>query len=215
VWCRIFPPQAIFIDPSSGTISFAITNTTVASNGNFGIIYSLPNGSTAAATGVIDHVVESGSSDGLDFVLTTTSSINVAISNSNFNGNTRTGITLADNGSSAFGVSIDNTHTTNNNTGIDAMGAVTVLLSRSVISFNNIGVSNGTSPNLFFSYQDNRIDGNNTDISAPLNNSRALRDKKLGKAAPAAHNDFARAVAFALAKSTSRWPSCQACRGRY
>jgi hypothetical protein len=28
---------------------------------------------------------------------------------------------------------------------------------------------------LFFSYQDNRIDGNNSDISLPLNNSRVLR----------------------------------------
>jgi hypothetical protein len=119
--------------------------------------------------------VESDSGDGLYFLLSTSSSVNVAISNSIFNGNLRSGITLAANGASGFGVSIDNTHTTNNNVGIAATGAVTVLLSRSVISFNNTGVSNQTSPNLFFSYQDNRIDGNNSDISLPLNNSRVLR----------------------------------------
>jgi hypothetical protein len=168
-----FSGAGILLNPDFLTKSFAITNTTFSNDVTAISFYALNEG--YAVEGVIDHVVESDSEFGLDFILTANSSVNVAISNSIFNGNTSAGIALDANGASGFGVSIDNTHTTNNNTGIDAMGAVTVLLSRSVVSFNNIGVSNGTSPNLFFSYQDNRIDGNNTDISAPLNNSRALR----------------------------------------
>jgi hypothetical protein len=36
-------------------------------------------------------------------------------------------------------------------------------------------VSNATNPNLFFSYHDNRIDGNNNDIGGTALNSRTLR----------------------------------------
>jgi hypothetical protein len=154
----------------SGLISFAVTNTTLSNDG-IGISYIVPNG-TAEAMGFIDHVVQSGSTNGIEIDVTTNSAANVAISNSIFNGNDF-GILV--NGASAFGVSIDNTHTTNNSIGgIRATGVVTVLLSRSVISFNDTGILNGTN-NSFFSYQDNRIDGNNSDISGGALNSRTLR----------------------------------------
>jgi len=55
------------------------------------------------------------------------------------------------------------------------------MLGRSVITDNSIdGILNGTSPNTFYSYQDNRINGNATsgtgsDIPSPLNYTRTLK----------------------------------------
>ena len=48
---------------------------------------------------------------------------------------------------------------------------MTKLLGRSVITGNGTGIFNGTSPNTFFTYKDNSISENSTDIttSSPLN----------------------------------------------
>jgi hypothetical protein len=51
-----------------------------------------------------------------------------------------------------------------------------MILGRSMITDNGTGVDNGTSPNSFFSYKDNRITGNTiSDISSPLNTGVALQ----------------------------------------
>jgi hypothetical protein len=51
-----------------------------------------------------------------------------------------------------------------------------VTLGRSVITANSAdGIRNDTSANTFFSYKDNRINENGTDISAALNYSLALQ----------------------------------------
>jgi hypothetical protein len=56
---------------------------------------------------------------------------------------------------------LDNTTLTGNTEGISAGGPATVLVGRSVITANtNYGVVNSTSPNGFYSYLDNRINGN-------------------------------------------------------
>jgi hypothetical protein len=168
-----FTSDGILFQPAPATIGFVITNT-ILSNNLVGIHYQ-PIGGPITARGLINNVVESDGTDGVIFNLSPGDSVNVVIKNSVFNRNSHAGIVLDAGGASAFGVSIDNISTTSNDSGIIAIGALTVLLGRSVISFNNNGVKNQTSPNLFFSYQDNRIDGNNNDISSALNNTRALR----------------------------------------
>ena len=62
-----------------------------------------------------------------------------------------------------------------NSTGIAALNTAKVTLGRSVITANGVyGIFNDTS-NTFFSYKDNRINENGTDISGALNYSVALQ----------------------------------------
>jgi hypothetical protein len=169
--------NGILIQPTSGAIKFAITKTVVANNQN-GITYSPPSGSPSA-NGAIDQVVATGNTfigidvDNFNAAGGTTF---VAISNSTVsNGNI--GIDIdAQNGVAPLTVSIDNVSVIGNSIGIDAQGTSNVLLGRSVISGNSfIGIANNTSSNTLFTYKDNRIDRNGTDISAPLNASTALQ----------------------------------------
>jgi hypothetical protein len=162
--------NGILIQPTSGTISFVITNTIVSNNPLAGIIYLPPSGS-ATANGVIDHVVATNNGTGILFD-NSTGSTTAAISNSIASNNTN-GI-IAE-GGGALAVSIDNTGVSRNIlTGISGSNSAKVTLGRSVITANGIGISNTTS-NTFYSYSDNRINGNVTDISAALNYSFTLQ----------------------------------------
>jgi hypothetical protein len=166
--------NGIFIAPTNaGTISFAITNTIVSDNGTAGIAYQPPSGSTAE-NGVIDHVAAINNFDGI--LIATQSSggaTTIAISNSVAGNNAQDGIYLQ-NGSANLTVLIDNTGVSGSTTGIDAENTTKVLLGRSAITGNGTGVENNTSQNSFYSYQDNRINGNGTDITTALNRSFAL-----------------------------------------
>jgi hypothetical protein len=160
--------NGILIQPTSDPVNFAITNT-IVSNNAIGIVYQPPSGS-ATANGVIDHVVATNNSYGI--VVNTFSgggSTTVAISNSIASNNGNTGIDIG-NESSALAVSIDNTSSNSNATGVYAFGTPKVSLGRSVITANTgDGILNNTSPNTFYSYQDNRINLNGTNISAAMN----------------------------------------------
>jgi hypothetical protein len=174
------PGNGIRIQPTSGTISFVIKSTIVANNGNAGISYFPPSGSTATeVTGVIDHVVAANNVFGIQIItgpggpLTT-----VAISNGVASNNTDDGIDIQNASATpaALAVSIDNTSVSGNVTnGIEARNTPTVYLGRSVITGNGgPGTFNGTSPNTFYSFLDNRIYGNGVtsgggNISGPLN----------------------------------------------
>jgi hypothetical protein len=173
--------NGILIQPTSGTISFAITNTVATNNTNTGIFYFPPSGA-ATATGVIDHVVVTNiSSTGIAINtgnLPGNGLTTVAISNSVASNNSN-GVYIDDNnkGSTAspvLMVSIDNGGFSGNNVGIEADNTSKVLLGRSAITGNKTGVINSTSPNLFYSYQDNRINGNLVDILTALNHSLAF-----------------------------------------
>src|SRR5258708_682728 len=167
--------NGILIQPTSGSISFVITNTIVSNNGRAGIYYEPPSGS-ATTNGVIDHIVATNNEFGI--LIDTFSgggSTTVAISNSIASNSSNSGINI-NNGSAALAVSIDNTTSNSNVVGISAIHTSKVTLGRSVITANTYdGINNGTSPNTFYSYQDNRINGNGTDISSPLNTTFALR----------------------------------------
>jgi hypothetical protein len=160
--------NGILMQPTSGTMSFVISNT-VVSNNAFAGIYYLPPGGTPSANGVIDHVVAANNEFGIDVetLYASAGSTTVAISNS-IASNNDDGIFVGGPGSLTVSltVSIDNTGVSGNGgDGIFAGSTATVLLGRSVITGNAIGVYNGTSPNAFFTYMDNRINANTTNVA--------------------------------------------------
>jgi hypothetical protein len=57
--------NGILMQPSSGAVSFMITNTNVSNNGFSGIRYTPPRDSTATANGVIYHVVAANNQFGI------------------------------------------------------------------------------------------------------------------------------------------------------
>ena len=153
--------NGIWIAPTSGTINFAIVNTIAVDNASAGILYGQPSGS-AAASGVIDHVVATNNpGNGIDVVMLGGSggSAAVTISNSVANNNGEAGIAAS---GSSYIVTLDHDEVSNNLTGV-AIGANTsLLLSRSVITKNTTyGVSNSGTAG---SSTDNRIYGNGTNI---------------------------------------------------
>ena len=103
-------------------------------------------------------------------------STKVAISNSIASNNNNQGI-LAANDSNALAVSIDNTSATGNGKGIEAIVTPNVTLGRSVITGNVIyGIVNETTPNTFYSYGDNRINGNGTVLADDINGTMPISD---------------------------------------
>jgi hypothetical protein len=158
--------NGILIQPTSGTVSFVITNTIVSNNGFAGIFYRPPNGSTAGAYGVIDHVTATSNQFGLN-IQTANGGLGtaLAISNSVASNNNSTGI-FFQNATAGLSCSIDNSSISGNgNFGIDAETSSDLQIGRSVISYNATGIENNTTPNRVFSYQDNRINSNTTNIA--------------------------------------------------
>jgi hypothetical protein len=106
-----------------------------------------------------------------------------AVADSIASGNNGSGIFAGNVGapSAVTKVSIDNLSSSGNGDGIATGGTVNVLLGRSVITGNNTGVFNGTAPNTFYTYKDNRINLNTTaDVdttggSSALNTTFALQ----------------------------------------
>jgi hypothetical protein len=159
--------NGILMRPTSTQVTFAITNTIVSNNGFVGFSYFPQSGGTAAY-GIIDHVEATNNQNSGFVIATGAGPVTVAISNS-IAGNNGTGIFIENAHSATLTVSIDNTGIGNNTVGIDAESTATVLLSRSVITSNTtVGVVNDTSPNTFYSYQDNRINGNGTSSAADV-----------------------------------------------
>jgi hypothetical protein len=162
--------NGILIQPLSGTVSFVITNTVASNNGSIGINYLTPNAS-ATATGVLDHVVTANNANtGIQINTVAGNGLTtVAISNSIVSNNPSYGIAIADDneGSSSLPVltvSIDNTAINGNgDTGLLAEDTPKILLGRSVITGNDVGLLNLTT--LFYTYKDNRINGNRADVS--------------------------------------------------
>jgi hypothetical protein len=154
--------NGIWIAPTSGTINFAIVNTIAVDNAFAGIFYGQPSGS-AAASGVIDHVVATnnpGRGIDVDMLGGSGGSATVTISNSVASNNGRSGIVAA---GSSYIVTLDHDEVSNNLNGVVVGTDTSVLLSRSVITKNsNSGVSNSGTAS---SSRDNRIYGNGTNIS--------------------------------------------------
>jgi hypothetical protein len=164
--------NGILMQPTSGTLDFTITNTTAVNNGFIGINYYL-RGGAPNAKGVIDHVTTNANIDGMNVntFMSSGGTTVVAISNSVTSNNSSVGIYVY---GPATKVSIDNVSITGNDQGIVAFGPpVNVLLGRSVITGNNFGIVNGTS-NTLYTYKDNRINLNGTDIAGNALNTTFL-----------------------------------------
>jgi hypothetical protein len=170
----------ILMQPSSGTFRFAITNTTASNNGYAGINYQPQSGSTVA-TGVIDHVVTINNEQGIliDTNATDSGSTTVAISNSVASDNSVYGIAIFDNDTGTdtspnLMVSIDNNEISGNGAGIQEANTSKVLLGRSAITGNGTGIITSDA-GFFFTYKDNRINGNGADVSGPTPTTDGLQ----------------------------------------
>jgi hypothetical protein len=161
----------ILIQPTSGTLNFLIANTIVTNNQFVGIYY-YPQSGSANANGIIDNVNASSNGNGIgaNTTLASGGSVFIAISNSIASTNADDGLD-ATNGPGTLTFSEDNVRVSENGLrGIFASGTPKVLLGRSVVTGNFIGILNSTAPNTFYTYKDNRINLNgSSDITGPLN----------------------------------------------
>jgi hypothetical protein len=156
--------NGILIEPSTGAVTFAITNTTVSNNANNGIVYAPPASSATSVIGVLGNVTAANNTNGIK-IAPQSGTADVTISDSVATNNSGDGIAAANltPAGQALTVTIDNTTLTSNATGISAANTTKVLLGRSVIIGNTTyGIDNTTSPNTFYTYKDNRVDLNGT-----------------------------------------------------
>jgi hypothetical protein len=162
--------NGIWIAPASGTITFTIVDTIVSNSGNAGIFYLPPSGS-AAATGVIDHVVATGSSGGgiaAAMNYASGGSAAISISNSVISNNTGAVGVGAYAPVGSIAMTIDNDEISYNTTGIginSGNGSSTIVLGRSTITNNsNHGIHNADTIDTF---QNNQIyaNGNGNAVS--------------------------------------------------
>jgi hypothetical protein len=168
--------NGIFMQPTAGATTFVITNTIASNNGHTGIYYFPPGGSTATANGVIDHVVATNNG-GQGIAIVTEiggGAARVAVSNSIASHNSDIGVFFA-NVSAPLAGSIDNTTASSNAAGFTVGGTANVSLGRSLATANGVGADNATSPNTFYSYSDNRLNGNNSDIGGTGLNTHGLQ----------------------------------------
>ena len=159
----------ILIAPTSGTLTFTITNTTASNNAIAGIQY-MPGAVRPAsqASSIIWSRMPTVRWKRFRYVWGIQRFDVVAISNSIASDNTDYGVYVQNTGSGTVKASIDNVSTGGNGAGIGA-GIASVLLGRSVITGNGTGVNNITSPNTFYTYKDNRINLNGTDVNGAMN----------------------------------------------
>jgi len=166
--------NGILIQPPSGSAKLTIANTIIANNANRGIYFLEPQFFSAQTVNVVvDHVTVTGNFVGLELPSFAGGTV-VAVSNTTVSSNFATGLAV---GGSGLYI-IDNvTSVENGGVGIDAIGASTVLLSRSVIAGNLVGIQNETSPNTFYTYGNNLIDFNSSANigNSPLNTSTHLQ----------------------------------------
>jgi hypothetical protein len=167
--------NGILMQPGSGTLDFTISNTTASNNGHAGISYFSGSGLNNA-NGVIDHVIANANNIfgvGIDTSNATGGTTVVTVSNSTASDNTSDGFYASSGGNAAtLLVSYDNVSASGNQYGILVGDSTEVLLGRSVITGNNTGVYNGTTPsNTFYTLKNNTINlnGSGGDIPTALN----------------------------------------------
>ena len=158
--------NGILMLPASGALSFLISNVIASDNVSAGIAFAPPSGSPTV-TGVIDNVTAVNNALGFA-VLPAAGTSKIAMSNSTASNNADIGIDAFPAGSAALTLSIDNSSISGNAIGISS-GIATILLGRSAITSNTAVGVNDSTPGTFFTYGDNRINGNGTDVeNSPL-----------------------------------------------
>ena len=166
--------NGILIQPLSGSMRFLLSNTISADNGVGISFYPPTDNANANANAFIDHAMTTNNLYGI-LIITNYGTVGVTISNSTASNNSNTGMyffgTFA-----ALTATVDSSYASNNSTGIYGDGTANILLGRSFVTSNNTGISNVTSPNTFYSYGDNSINKNGTDVAGTaLNTSFTLR----------------------------------------
>ena len=162
--------NGIWIAPASGTITFTIVDTIVSNSADAGIYY-LPSSGSATATGVIDHVVATGSSGsggiGAYTGYASGASAAISISNSVISNNTGADGVFAYVPVGSVAMTLDNDEISYNNNGILTNPGSTIVLGRSTITNNSAyGISNASTIDTFQNNQiyanghSNAVDGN-------------------------------------------------------
>lgn len=154
--------SGIYISPASGAPTVSINDTTL-SNNLFGGGLNYNSGTAAQTKIIMNRVIVDNNYWGIALGVHG-GSLNMQINNSVISNSGASGITT---GYDIFPgtVVIDDTHIFNNSKGIDATSLL-FLLRRSVISANSTGV-HITGSATFYSYRDNSINGNGTDVQGP------------------------------------------------
>jgi hypothetical protein len=120
--------------------------------------------------GIIDHVTATNNQYGiaLNAVDASGGTANFTITNSIGSNNSNTGlyiqISSASSQTSTLTATVDMSTFNNNYYGIIASNNITLLLGRSVITSNAIGIFNASSSSTLYTYGDNRINQNGHDI---------------------------------------------------
>jgi hypothetical protein len=131
--------NGILIAPASGTITFTILDTIVSNSGYAGIIYLPPSGS-ATATGVIDHVVATGSISnggiGASMANASGGSVAISISNSVISNNTGANGVFTIGSGGNIAMTLDNDEISYNAYGILNSAGSSIVLGRSTITNN-------------------------------------------------------------------------------
>src|SRR6202034_4540111 len=152
--------NGILIAPASGTITFTIVDTIVSNSQDAGIQYLPPSGS-ATATGVIDHVVVTGTTfeGGIGALMgDSTGSAAIGISNSVLSNNTGAAGVYANAPNGSIAMTLDNDEISYNAYGILNNPGSTMVLGRSTITNNSTyGIDNNSTINTF---QNNQIYAN-------------------------------------------------------
>jgi hypothetical protein len=173
-----FSNNGILMQPPSGSLKFAITNTTLTNNALTGFFYSPPTGSTLTSFAALDRVTATDNgSTGIAFNtagLTTGGATTISITNSTSSNNGGDGFFLSTQlNTIALTGSIDNATANNNGiAGISVRGAASVTLSRSTVTGNtHDGVADTTTAHTFYTFGNNQIALNNPDGASVLNNA--------------------------------------------
>ncbi len=169
---RDFTRNGVLIKPTTGG-QFVMSNSIASNNGFAGVYYDPPSGS-----GVAQIAINGTSTNNNLYGVALNSSaatggFNATIANSIANNNSTDGMYFHGSGAANSVVAVDLSYANSNGgAGINNFSGATVLLSRSFATQNNYGVfANGT----VYSYGDNRINNNVTDVNGTLNTTYVAR----------------------------------------
>ncbi len=154
--------NGILIAPNSGSVNAMISNVIASENGFAGLFYYPPAGAPSFSAH-FDRVVAYDNAYGIAIdTVKVSGDVRATVSNAIVSANLSDGLFVSNGGKGAAAVTIDSTYTDNNlGAGLDVQNSAVVLLSRSVVTSNKIGVvANGSTTSL----GDNRISGNRIDI---------------------------------------------------
>jgi hypothetical protein len=153
--------NGMLLQPTSGTSKIIITNATVTNNEFVGILYA-PLSGTASTGFVIDRVSANNNIQG-----------GIVLNGNNSSGTTTASVSNSIASGGVFGfdflkatASLDASYSFGNQAGVAAQSSATLLLGRSVITNNVVGVQNSAAT--INSYQDNRIAENGTQVQGTI-----------------------------------------------